>query len=533
VTDEERSPDNHPTIGDAQIAGEEGELKFQLWLPRSWRARKQSPDVFLDFMVEVTENGEPTARHFGVQVKGRRAKPENGKISVSMDTKHLRYYAECRDPVFIFRIDPDSGEGNWVFIQRYLKQPGMAEKLATQKTVNVNLDLGHNLGERELFNQELEEARKFMADEFPGSPKAAVEKRKEFLESLDPNFSVVDMTATEQGERMAIQARPGSGVAGPTIIGQFTPEHYQALDLGQSITLVASTLTADTPLIRQLLAELGEKDVTLAFGPSKTLSGSVQVSLEGVSDFGFQVNGEWAVWPKGFSFTASLAETPFRLKSVWNGIEPEDLLHPDMNLSFGYSVWAGQSLTCLAHFDDLKRLFENRAIVLRFMVRGREVYAGKVEVTALAASGWSADSVKWLEKLQQAAKFFNVDPEFPDEAKFETLTAVNARVLVSLATKGTYSQSSGENTFKVTARFRNTLKPYPAQISVYHYPNQYQDFDFLGVPVRVGPLTLTWTDFILASVVGLPDGQTVLTYNGGPSGRIRMTLNTPPAESGS
>jgi hypothetical protein len=166
-------------------------------------------------------------------------------------------------------------------------------------------------------------------------------------------------------------------------------------------------------------------------------------------------------------------------------------------------------------------------------VRGREVYAGKVEVTALAASGWSADSVKWLEKLQQAAKFFNVDPEFPDEAKFETLTAVNARVLVSLATKGTYSQSSGENTFKVTARFRNTLKPYPAQISVYHYPNQYQDFDFLGVPVRVGPLTLTWTDFILASVVGLPDGQTVLTYNGGPSGRIRMTLNTPPAESGS
>jgi hypothetical protein len=48
------------------------------------------------------------------------------------------------------------------------------------------------------------------------------------------------------------------------------------------------------------------------------------------------------------------------------------------------------------------------------------------------------------------------------------------------------------------------------------------------VPVRVGPLTLTWTDFILASVVGLPDGQTVLTYKGGPSGRIGMTLNTPP-----
>ena len=143
MADEAHSSEDHPTIGHAQITGTVSELKFQLWLPRGWQARKWLPDVFLDFMVEVTEKGEPTARHFGVQVKGRREKQKKGMLSVSIATKHLRYYAECRDPVFIFRIDPDSGEGNWVFIQRYLKQAGMAEKLAAQKTVSIRLDLGH------------------------------------------------------------------------------------------------------------------------------------------------------------------------------------------------------------------------------------------------------------------------------------------------------------------------------------------------------------------------------------------------------
>jgi hypothetical protein len=70
-------------------------------------------------------------------VKGRTAKPKKGQLKEKFETKHLRYYATCRDPVFLFRVDPETGSGNWLFIQRYLKQKSVAEKLTKQGSMKV------------------------------------------------------------------------------------------------------------------------------------------------------------------------------------------------------------------------------------------------------------------------------------------------------------------------------------------------------------------------------------------------------------
>ena len=478
--------------------------------------------------------GEPTARHFGAQVKGRTSKPKNGQLKESFKTKHLRYYASCREPVFLFRIDPDTDEGNWVFIQRYLKQKGMAEKLATQKTSKISFDLKHNLENLELFKKELTDALIFMVDEFPGTPTAAVAKRKEFLQSLDPNLAV-DLTATERGERMSIGPKPGSKVPGPKLTGQFSAEQWQALAAGQPVTLIAYELTADTALIRQLLAELGDKEITISRGPSHSkMSGSVQVSLEGISGFSLQVNGEWTISPYRLSFEGTLSESPFRLKSVWSGTDPQDFHYPDVNLGFDYSIWAGQPLLQLAYFDDLRRLFENRPIHLRFTARGRHLYTGKVDPAELARGGWLAESIEWIAKLQQAASYFKVDPLFPTEDKMKDLTSVNARALVMLATTGKYSQSTTDSTFTVTGRFPNAREPYLTKSDVYNIANYYREFDFLGLPVKVGPLAMTWTDVLLVGVKDLSDGRKIVTWKGGPAGRLKMTLNDPlPAVSGS
>ena len=469
--------------------------------------------------------GEPTARHFGVQVKGHTAKPKRGQLKEKLETKHLRYYSSCRDPVFLFRIDPDTGAGNWVFIQRYLKQKGMAEKLGKQNTATIAFEPGHALEDQELFKKELVEAFKFMADEFPGTPTAAVTKRKEFLQSLDPNLAV-DLTATEKGERMSIGPKPGSEAPGPMLTGQFSADQWQALNTGQPVTLIASELTADTPLIQQLLSELGDKEITISRGESVSrMSGTVQVSLEGVSDFSLQVSGEWTISPHKLSFDGMLPETPFHLKSVWVGFDSPDLHYPDVALSFDYSKWAGQSLLQLAYFDDLRRLFENRPIHLRFMARGRHLYTGKVEAAQLAQGGRLAGSVEWIAKLQQVARHFKVDRLFPSADKLGDLTSVEAHALVSLAVTGKHSQSIVGSTFNVTGRFPNAREPYPTGLDIYSIPNYYREMDFLGHPLKAGPFTMTWTDILLVSVRDLSDGQKIVTWMGGRTGRLVIVLN--------
>jgi hypothetical protein len=480
-------------------------------------------------MVETSSDGEPTARHFGAQVKGRTAKPKNGQLKEKFETKHLRYYTTCRDPVFLFRIDPDTGAGNWLFIQRYLKQREVNEKLAKQGTVKIAFDLDCNLENKDRFRNELDKALEFMSDEFPGSPEAALAKRKNFLESLDSNL-VIDLTATDKGVSTIINPKPGTAVVAPNIAGQLSEQQWKALNAGEPVTLKASGLTADTPLVQHLLEEAGDREITILRDIDlPKMSGSTQVILEGVDDFILQVNGEWTIAPTRLTFDATLPEAPLHLKSVWTGNVPANSGNPDMTVGFEFSKWADQPLLHLAYFDDLKRLFEGHPLRLRFLARGQQLFEGKVESKDLLPGEFLADSIGWLGKLRQAAGFFGVNPPFPGETeKLSALKTSDLRTLVALATTGKCTYSFTGSTFKVTGPFPEVLEPHPTELGHMKIFNQYKEMDFLGVRVNVGPVTFAWTDVILIEVEKQPDGMKRLKWKGSPTGRLTLDLSDPP-----
>jgi hypothetical protein len=63
---------------------------FKDWLPDNWLARKQDPDVFVDYEVETVDNGEPTGFQFAAQIKGYEGEKADSKPpSYSFKTKHL------------------------------------------------------------------------------------------------------------------------------------------------------------------------------------------------------------------------------------------------------------------------------------------------------------------------------------------------------------------------------------------------------------------------------------------------------------
>lgn len=61
----------HPTIGDSYSTGDAAEAIFREWARQeNWLPRKQQPDFFIDYLVEIVQTREPTGRIFAAQVKG-------------------------------------------------------------------------------------------------------------------------------------------------------------------------------------------------------------------------------------------------------------------------------------------------------------------------------------------------------------------------------------------------------------------------------------------------------------------------------
>jgi hypothetical protein len=104
------------TVGPTFEIEERTRLIFESWFPPSWLKRRLSPDFHLDYRIEVVEHGEPTGANFLVQLKGRtipvsKAQGCQPNWRLSLRTKHLRYFLQCKEPVFIFLIDPAQNSG--------------------------------------------------------------------------------------------------------------------------------------------------------------------------------------------------------------------------------------------------------------------------------------------------------------------------------------------------------------------------------------------------------------------------------------
>ena len=99
---EESPRQANPTIGDEFAIEQEAVTILRDSLPSKWVIRPHNPDFHLDYLVEISEEGELTGVNFGVQLKGHR--PKTGSVEslkYSLKMKHLKYYVkkcQCSAP---------------------------------------------------------------------------------------------------------------------------------------------------------------------------------------------------------------------------------------------------------------------------------------------------------------------------------------------------------------------------------------------------------------------------------------------------
>lgn len=133
------------------------------------------------------EAGELTGLQLGIQVKGRQSvKIRKGGIRFRMDRKPLLYYRDnARLPVFIALIDVAEKNAYWLFAQKYLREHAAAARLDSQNTLSVTFNLADSFRDVPRFTEAVKQAEQYVRDMYPGSIRAAVEKRESTLQKLD------------------------------------------------------------------------------------------------------------------------------------------------------------------------------------------------------------------------------------------------------------------------------------------------------------------------------------------------------------
>jgi hypothetical protein len=102
---------------------------------------------------------------------------------------------------------------------------------------------------------------------------------------------------------------------------------------------------------------------------------------------------------------------------------------------------------------------------------------------------------------------------------------------VALATTGKCIRSFASSKFTATGKFPDAVQARSKELGQMKFFNQFEELNFLGLPVKAGPLSLAWTDVYLLKVEEHADGQKSLKWKGSPTGRLVLDLHeSPPPE---
>lgn len=365
--------ENRPTVGASFIVEKKAIEVIKSLLPESWLWRRQAPDFFIDYNVEVVEAGELTGLQFGVQVKGRQsAKIRKGRIRFPMERKPLLYYRDnARLPVFLALVDVNERKAFWLFAQQYLREHAGVARLDSQNTLSVTFSVDDGFTNAPRFADALRAAEQYMRDLYPGSPVAAVGQRQHTLQKLDPNIGV---NVSVQDGREVVEIHP-TGPLSLTFASREAEARKQFLAMVKrgDVFLADMDLLGplDSPLMRQLMPEGRYK---LRFEPGSR-PGSVQLRWH-ESEF-LQIDGDWRGGTETMRFVGSLPHSPLSVEiSITRGATDEDF-SISVSTPLRLSEWDNQFVSYLSWFDELRSLAATLAseqgVELAYFVEGVRV----------------------------------------------------------------------------------------------------------------------------------------------------------------
>jgi len=519
------------TVSDSFQVDKAARSIFESWLPAKWLARKQDPDFHVDYRIEVVEQDEPTGLNFQAQIKGRSMyKRATSRLTEPLKTKHLRYYLRCDEPVFVFLIDPASRKGNWLFVQRYLKENASSKELRQKKTLTLQFNPQKSFENVASFQDELKSAWAYMRDMHPGSPLAAILAEKQRLEELDPRCSV-QIVATAQSKMMRIQPRtPSCEGMKLKFLNRATESDFQSFyELGEAVQIKATDLQAEgSPIFADILSQIGDAKITIQSGA--TFRGHVLLLPDPSCGDGsqIQVDGEWLLAPKRMWFKGHLAESPLKVEFVWDPPVGEIARPVAVLFRFNLIHWQGQALQGLAYFKQLSELVTAKVYDLVCFIRGNHVFKAKYILPEGESRNQVMETFDWLKKCRRVAQKLGVNPVFPDLEVFHGKKCDHTHLLVKVLECGGHEQNNAGQELEMSCDAPLMDISHMEEPLTLQRTEPIQIMDFFGVQVPFGPLNHTWTDMHLISTKPLNANKIQLMFKGGPQSMWRIKKDEPP-----
>jgi len=404
----------HATVTRSHEIDQQAVKIFLNSLPHGCLARKQDPDYFIDYVVEVVTSGEPTGNQFAAQVKGYEDPTGKRPLAYSFKTKHLNYYQnDCRYPVFLFLINVTTREVFWVFAQKLLKDGALKRLSASQKTLKINFPREDSLANAAKFKYALIEAERLVRDLHPGMPLAAVQKRKVDLERLDPRCSV---QVNVSGGREQIVIRPKESFSFSMKVNSANTEGWKAVvERGEMIKTTPGEVTfVGMPLFEEAMKQ--SDGITLQLAARRAASIDI---IDSNSEFPIitRVEGVYTSGTKFSRFVGGLPNSPLSLsfELAHEGLDARRSV--DLSIEFNLLTWAGQPVLNLSAFDKIKSFHDafsgQRNPKVQIDVGGVMRTRGEMGGKGTPIFDFMGESLDWLVKCRWLAEHFKVNPPLP------------------------------------------------------------------------------------------------------------------------
>ncbi|MGC1479756.1 MAG: DUF4365 domain-containing protein, partial [Chthoniobacterales bacterium] len=403
----------YPTYGESLEIDQLAVRKFESLMPASWLLRKQSPDFAVDYQVEIVD-GEPTGLRFAAQIKGAR---HRGRIKLQrkIKSKSLLYLRDSeRLPAFIFLVDVDSGGAHWIFAQQYLREKVSSARLQ-QRTVTVRFEKDNNLSDFRRFRGFLREAENYLSELFPGTPRAALAKRKRDLDQLDPRLEVtVSMLGGQEHiEIGALESFPIAHIrAGEQGLDAAAVDSF--VRHGNPLKIPTDHLRINSPLLESLLNE--SRSEAISVQPPKH-PGTCRIDLGASRESGrfLQIDGEWQIGTDSLTFNGALTGTPLVIESQ---IVPDEFVaEKPLSVSFGFywQRWGGRRIMALPWFDEIRVLArstkDGEPIRISWFLDGNSLCQAELNDTPDLDA--AIETLDWLGRCREICKRFKIDALLP------------------------------------------------------------------------------------------------------------------------
>lgn len=366
-----------------------------------------------------------------------------------------------------------------------------------------------------------------------GSPPDAIRMEEERLQQLDPRFSV-SIAATSNSMDVQLEAvRPITEFPRIEFLCDDRKDDLKAYaEKGQPFKIKATEIQiSGSPIQSDILKQLGDAEITFT---GLTFPGCQQFHfVKDATPICVQVDGEWTLAPKRFSFKGQLKDSPLKLVYVRELSEGGKWKPFEIIFKFNWGAWEGQALLALAYLDEINAFLHQNELLLRCYIRGHAEWIPEKLTLAGPGVSQAISALEWTQTCKRVARRIGANPPFPAANAIHEIESTDVRLLVKLIEQGKHEQSNEGEIVEITGDEIQGDQAIPHALKCMTLVEPVRTLSFFGIKLPIGPLTHSWTNTELVKTEPIGNGRVNLTFKGKANSiyKVEFVWPGPPATS--